>query len=83
MYKVKFVWSYFFYLSSDEELYSYTNHGMDTPTPSSAGDCIPGFIQAMDSLSPTLDSEFDVSLAVPESLSVIDEKTKEETDYGM
>lgn len=57
---------------------------METPTPSTTpGDCLPGFFQTLDSLSPTLDSEFDVSLAVPESLSVIDEKNKEETDAGM
>lgn len=79
---------YFFLLLSDEQLYSYTNYGMDTPTPTTAGefgDCLPTFIQAMDSLSPTLDSEFDESLAVPESLSVIQtdkQNNVEETDCG-
>ncbi|KOB76440.1 Phospholipase D1, partial [Operophtera brumata] len=68
-------------IKRDEELYGYTNYGMETPTPSTTpGDCLPGLFQTLDSLSPTLDSEFDVSLAVPESLSVIDDKTKEETD---
>lgn len=58
---------------TDEQLYGYTNYGMDTPTPSAApGDCIPGLFQQLDSLSPTLDSEFDESLAVPESLSMIE-----------
>lgn len=57
---------------SDEQLYGYTNYGLDTPTPMSAsGDCLPGFFPAMDSLSPGMDSDFDESLAVPESLSVI------------
>lgn len=47
---------------------------MDTPTPAgdAAGECLPGFFQTMDSLSPGLDSDFDESLAVPESLSVIE-----------
>uniref|UniRef100_A0A2A4JXB6 Phospholipase n=1 Tax=Heliothis virescens TaxID=7102 RepID=A0A2A4JXB6_HELVI len=47
---------------------------MDTPTsaPSGSGDCLQGFFPTMDSLSPGLDSDFDESLAVPESLSVID-----------
>lgn len=61
---------------SDEELYGYTNQGMDTPT--TPGDCIPGLFQAMDSLNPGLDSDFDESLAIPEQFS--DEKIKEETD---
>lgn len=62
----------------DEQLYgytSYTNYGMDTPTPapSASGDCLAGFtFPTMDSLSPVLDSDFDESLAVPESLSIID-----------
>ncbi|KAL4704091.1 hypothetical protein ACJJTC_016349 [Scirpophaga incertulas] len=59
---------------------------MDTPTPNNvAGDCIPGLFQRMDSLSPGIDSDFDESLAVPESLSIIElEKTecKEATDGG-
>ncbi|XP_026745691.1 phospholipase D2 isoform X1 [Trichoplusia ni] len=59
-------------IKRDEQLYGYTNYGMDTPTPMSAsGDCLPGFFPAMDSLSPGMDSDFDESLAVPESLSVI------------
>lgn len=45
---------------------------MDVSTPTTPGDCLPGLFQHMDSLSPGLDSEFDESLAVPESLSVID-----------
>lgn len=46
---------------------------METPTPSGVpGDCLPGFFQTMDSLSPGVDSDFDESLAIPESLSVID-----------
>ncbi|XP_026326584.1 phospholipase D2 [Hyposmocoma kahamanoa] len=46
---------------------------METPTPSGApGDCLPGLFQRMDSLNPGMDTEFDESLAVPESLSVID-----------
>ncbi|KAJ0179151.1 hypothetical protein K1T71_004863 [Dendrolimus kikuchii] len=73
-------------IKRDEELYSYTNYAMETPTPTTAAeDCIPGFFQAMDSLNPTLDSDFDESLAVPESLSVIDLNTictKEELDAG-
>ncbi|CAH2244300.1 jg2602 [Pararge aegeria aegeria] len=66
-----------------EELYSYTNYGMETPTPTTTpGDCFQNVFQNLDSLSsPCLDSDFDESLAVPESLSVIDvEKQKEETD---
>ncbi|KAJ2950830.1 hypothetical protein O0L34_g9101 [Tuta absoluta] len=62
-------------IKRDEELYgSYTNYAMEPATPSSAaGDCIPGLFQHMDSLTGGgMDSEFDESLAVPESLSVID-----------
>lgn len=60
-------------VSTDEQLYGYTNYAMETPTPATAsGDCLHGFFQTMDSLSPGLDSDFDESLAVPESLSVID-----------
>ncbi|KAJ8724801.1 hypothetical protein PYW07_015759 [Mythimna separata] len=60
-------------IKRDEQLYGYTNYGMDTPTPAAdGGDCLPGFFQTMDSLSPGLDSDFDESLAVPESLSVIE-----------
>ncbi|XP_075972616.1 phospholipase D isoform X2 [Anticarsia gemmatalis] len=60
-------------IKRDEQLYGYTNYGMETPTPATTpGDCLPGFFQQLDSLSPTLDSEFDESLAVPESLSMID-----------
>ncbi|XP_072941538.1 phospholipase D1 isoform X2 [Epargyreus clarus] len=59
---------------------------MDTPTPGTTpGDCIPGLFQHLDSLNPCPDSDFDESLAVPESLSVIDiDKigSKEETDYS-
>lgn len=54
---------------------------MDTPTPN--GDCLQGIFQNLDSLSPGVDSDFDESLAVPESLSVIDTEkanNKEETD---
>ncbi|CAH0717450.1 unnamed protein product, partial [Brenthis ino] len=67
----------------DEQRYSYTNYGMDTPTPSSQGDCLHGIFQNLDSLSPGVDSDFDESLAVPESLSVIDTdkaNNKEELD---
>ncbi|XP_052738027.1 phospholipase D2 isoform X2 [Bicyclus anynana] len=56
---------------------------METPTPTTTpGDCFQNVFQHMDSLSsPCADSDFDESLAVPESLSVIDlEKHKEETD---
>lgn len=57
---------------------------MDQPTPTPTGDCLHGIWQNLDSLTPTgVDSDFDESLAVPESLSVIDiEKVnnKEETD---
>ncbi|XP_030037731.2 uncharacterized protein LOC115453196 [Manduca sexta] len=59
-------------IKRDEELYSYTNYGMDTPTPVTPGDCLPGLFQTMDSLTTALDSDLDESLAVPESLSVID-----------
>ncbi|CAB3220831.1 unnamed protein product [Arctia plantaginis] len=60
-------------IKRDEQLYSYTNYGMDSPTPTTTpGDCIPGLFQQLDSLNPTLDSEFDESLAIPESLSMID-----------
>ncbi|XP_053600044.1 phospholipase D2 isoform X2 [Plodia interpunctella] len=54
---------------------------MDTPTPTT-GDCMQGIFQPMDSLTQTLDSDFDESLAVPESLSVIGDKNdgKEEHD---
>ncbi|KAG6464581.1 hypothetical protein O3G_MSEX014615 [Manduca sexta] len=45
---------------------------MDTPTPVTPGDCLPGLFQTMDSLTTALDSDLDESLAVPESLSVID-----------
>lgn len=46
---------------------------METPTPGAApGDCLPGLFQQLDSMTPTLDSDFDESLAVPESLSLID-----------
>lgn len=46
---------------------------MDTPTPTAeTGHSIPGLFQRLDSLSPGIDSDFDESLAVPESLSVID-----------
>ncbi|XP_049865149.1 phospholipase D2 isoform X2 [Pectinophora gossypiella] len=46
---------------------------METPTPSAAtGDCLTDFFQQLDSLTPGMDSDFDESLAVPESLSVID-----------
>lgn len=59
---------------------------MDTPTPTTATeDCIPGLFQAMDSLNPTLDSDFDETLAVPESLSVINlnrTANREELDAG-
>lgn len=65
----------------DEELYSYTNYSMETPTPSSPGDCLQGIFQNLDSLTPGMDSDFDECLAVPESLSVIEtDKCKEETD---
>ncbi|CAH2091665.1 unnamed protein product [Euphydryas editha] len=71
-------------IKRDEQLYSYTNYGMDQGTPTPAGDCLQGIWQNLDSLTPTgMDSDFDESLAVPESLSVIDvEKVnnKEETD---
>ncbi|XP_045763314.1 phospholipase D2 isoform X1 [Maniola jurtina] len=70
-------------IKRDEELYGYTNYGMETPTPTTTpGDCFQSVLQNLDSLSsPCLDSDFDESLAVPESLSVIDaEKHKEETD---
>lgn len=73
----------------DEQLYGYTNYGMDTPTPGAdaSGDCLQGFFHTMDSLSPGLDSDFDESLAVPESLSVIetdkvDNKEGESTSSG-
>ncbi|XP_063823653.1 phospholipase D1 [Ostrinia nubilalis] len=72
-------------IKRDEQLYGYTNYAMDTPTPTVAGDCIPGLFQRMDSLSPGMDSDFDESLAVPDSLSVIDvDKTdnKETGDDG-
>ncbi|XP_061706490.1 phospholipase D2 [Cydia pomonella] len=67
-------------IKRDEELYSYTNYGMDTPTPSSAQDCLQMFTK-FDS-NPGPDSDFDLSLAVPESLSMIetDKSGKEETD---
>ena len=67
---------------TDEELYSYTNYGMDTPT-TPQGDCLQGIFQNLDSLTPGVDSDFDESLAVPESLSVIDTdklNNKEEID---
>ncbi|XP_050341987.1 phospholipase D2 isoform X2 [Nymphalis io] len=72
-------------IKRDEELYGYTNYGMETPTPSTTpGDCLQGILQNLDSLTPTgVDSDFDESLAVPESLSVIDVdkiNNKEETD---
>lgn len=70
-------------LITDEELYSYTNEAMDTPTPNTAGDFIPGVFQRMDSFGPGLDSDFDESLAIPESLSIIDKldnKENEEVD---
>lgn len=55
---------------------------MDTPT--TPGECIPGLFQAMDSLNPGLDSDFDESLAIPEQFSSIEDKSedKEETDAG-
>ncbi|XP_045492782.1 phospholipase D2 isoform X2 [Colias croceus] len=54
---------------------------METPTPSTPGDCLQGVFQTLDSLTPGLDSDFDECLAVPESLSVIEiDKCKEETD---
>lgn len=64
---------------SDEEQYSYTNYAMETPTPGS--DCLPDMFSRLDSLT-AIDSDFDESLAVPESLSVIEDKSenKEETD---
>ncbi|XP_045534093.1 phospholipase D2 isoform X1 [Papilio machaon] len=69
-------------IKRDEEQYSYTNYGMETPTPTTPGDCLPGIFQQLDSLA-GVDSDFDESLAVPESLSVIDVNkidNKEETD---
>ncbi|CAG4987978.1 unnamed protein product [Parnassius apollo] len=56
---------------------------MATPTPTTPGDCLPGIFQQLDSLATCVDSDFDESLAVPESLSVIDVDkivNKEETD---
>ncbi|CAF4949483.1 unnamed protein product [Pieris macdunnoughi] len=71
-------------IKRDEELYSYTNQGMETPTPSSPGDCLQGIFQNLDSLTPGIDSDFDECLAVPESLSVIEiDKCKEETDASV
>ncbi|GBP07269.1 Phospholipase D1 [Eumeta japonica] len=57
----------------DEQLYGYTNYGMETPTPtpSGPGECFPELFNKLDSLNP-IDSDFDESLAVPESLSVIE-----------
>lgn len=56
---------------------------MDPQTPSTPGDCLQGVFQNLDSLNPGIDSDFDESLAVPESLSIIDiEKAKEEVDAG-
>lgn len=57
---------------------------MDTPTPTvtGTGDCIHGIFSQLDSLT-AIDSDFDESLAVPESLSVIETDkagSKEETD---
>ncbi|XP_041973451.1 phospholipase D2 isoform X2 [Aricia agestis] len=56
---------------------------MDTPTPTTApGDCLQGIFQNLDSL-PGIDSDFDESLAVPESLSIIEvdkNGTREEVD---
>nr|XP_013190121.1 unnamed protein product [Amyelois transitella] len=68
-------------IKRDEELYGYTNYAMETPTPTT-GDCMQGIFHPMDSLTQALDSDFDESLAVPESLSVIGEKgdTREELD---
>ncbi|CAH2979630.1 unnamed protein product [Chilo suppressalis] len=46
---------------------------METPTPTNApSDCISGIFQGLDSLSPSVDEVFDYSLAVPESLSIIE-----------
>ncbi|XP_068628198.1 phospholipase D1 [Battus philenor] len=70
-------------IKRDEEQYSYTNYAMETPTPTTPGDCLPGIFQQLDSLATCVDSDFDESLAVPESLSVIDVSkvgNKEETD---
>lgn len=56
---------------------------METPTPTTPGDCLPGLFQQLDSLATYVDSDFDESLAVPESLSVIDVDkagNREETD---
>ncbi|XP_048480960.1 phospholipase D2 [Plutella xylostella] len=66
-------------IKRDEEQYSYTNYAMETPTPGS--DCLPDMFSRLDSLT-AIDSDFDESLAVPESLSVIEDKSenKEETD---
>ncbi|CAG9562934.1 unnamed protein product [Danaus chrysippus] len=70
-------------IKRDEELYGYTNYGMEPQTPSTPGDCLQGVFQNLDSLNPGIDSDFDESLAVPESLSIIDiEKAKEEVDAG-
>ncbi|KAM3968327.1 phospholipase D [Aphomia sociella] len=67
-------------IKRDEQLYGYTNYGMDTPTPTTTpGDCLQGIFQPLDSLNPGLDSDFDESLAIPESIIDID-KTKEEPD---
>lgn len=69
---------------SDEDLYSFTNYGMDTATPTpGGGDCLQGVFNHLDSMTP-IDSEFDESLAVPESLSVIeiDKYCKDETDVA-
>ncbi|VVC92804.1 unnamed protein product [Leptidea sinapis] len=67
-------------IKRDEQLYSYTNYGMETPTPTSGGDCLHGVFQNLESLTPCMDSDFDESLAVPESLSIIEVDKKDERD---
>lgn len=55
---------------------------MDTPTPSATpADCLPGVVQMFDSMNPGPDSDFDLSLAVPESVIELERTdNKEETD---